>query len=434
MMSRVELRARALALLALLKRGWRPRLMLPVIFVTTGLFIATLMFALRPAPESQPKALLAPLVTVQTLVSEPVRFVVKTQGTVVPRTESALVPQVAGEVVWVSPALVAGGFFEQGDMLVRIDDADARATVTRARAVLTRTRSEEARATKERERQQRLAEQDIASQTRIDDTENAYRIAFAMRSEAVVALEKAERDLSRTQLRAPYAGRVRSKSVDVGQFVDRGKAIATLYAVDHAEVRLPVPDRELGYLEVPLTYRPPTAADPATDDASADGEEARAGSASGPLVTLRARFAGAEHSWRGRIARTEGEIDPKSRMVTLVAQVEDPYAEHESRPPLAVGLFVSAEIEGATVPEAFVLPRVALREGGRVLVFEDGRLRFRRVEVLRVERERVVVASGLQSGEQVCVTPLSQAIDGMAVRTAEGQGAMARAAGDESGT
>ena len=388
----------------------RLKLLIPVGIVAAGALVVVLLFALRPEPETQAPQVVTPLIRVQELATERVRFEVTTQGTVVPRTESELVPQVSGEVVWVSRALVSGGFFEEGEALVRIDTADYRAAVERARASLARAQSEEARARKELERQRSLADRNIASQARIDDAENAGRVAEAVLREARVALESAQRDLGRTELLAPYAGRVRSEMVDVGQFVNRGTPIGRIYAVDFAEVRLPVPDRELGFLDVPLTYRP---------QSRSTGEEGSSPTASvpeGPAVTLTARFAGAEHTWRGRIVRTEGEIDPKSRMVTLIAQVEDPYGESGGRPPLAVGLFVRARIQGTETEEAFVLPRTALQEGDRVLVLDDGRLRFRSVEVLRVERDRVVVGRGLAAGDRVCITPLARAVDGMAVR------------------
>lgn len=406
------------------------RVAAPIALLALGLLGVLMLAVLRPEPAARPPRALGPLVEVITVQSETVAFTVRTQGSVAPHTESDLVSQVAGEVVWVSPALVAGGFFEAGAPLLRIDRADYDAAARRAEAVLARAQSEAERASRQWKRQQRLAEQDIASQARIDDAGNAHRVAQAALREAEVALENARRDLARTELRAPYAGRVRSERVDVGQFVKRGDRAARLYAVDYAEVRLPVPDRELGYLDVPLSYRPPAtraarpaapggAAPAATPDASATSADTSA-AALGPAVRLRARFAGREHSWRGRIVRTEGEIDPKSRMVTLVAQVEDPYGAHESRPPLAVGLFVRAEIEGAEVEGAFVLPRTALQEEGRVLVLQAERLYFREVEVLRTEAERVVVAAGgLANGERVCVTPLARAVDGMQVRVAE---------------
>jgi RND family efflux transporter MFP subunit len=330
-------------------------------------------------------------------------------------------------VVWVSPALVSGGFFEAGQPLVRIDRRDYEADLESARAGAARAQSEHARAAKERDRQRRLADRSVASESRIDDAENAYRAAAAALREAQARLDRAERDLDRTELRAPYTGRVRSERVDVGQFVSRGSAIATLYAVDYAEVRLPIPDRELAYVDLPLAYRP----EAGSDTASQPGLETAAAQ-NGSLVRLRAEFAGRERVWTGRIVRTEGEIDPKSRMVHAVARVEDPYARDagSQRPPLAVGLFVEAEILGRSIDAAVTLPRAALRreeagpgepsrDGHFVLVVNDeSRLEFRPVEVLRSERERVVIGAGLAAGERVCISPLRAPVDGMAVRVA----------------
>ena len=145
-------------------------------------------------------------------------------------------------------------------------------------------------------------------------------------------------------------------------------------------------------------------------------------------MILRAEFAGRAHAWSGRIVRTEGEIDPRTRMVHAVARVEDPYGRtgEDSRPPLAVGLFVEAEIQGREIEQAVLLPRSAVLEGNRVLVVEEDRLRFREVDVVRIQGEEAVVGAGLVAGEQVCVTVVPGAVDGMAVRVAEREGALAR--------
>jgi len=221
---------------------------------------------------------------------------------------------------------------------------------------------------------------------------------------------------------------VRSESVDVGQFAMRGTPLASLYAVDFVEVRLPLPDRELAYLDLPLSS-PPLAPH------EGEGRPGQGEHATGPKVLLHADFAGERYTWEGRVVRTEGEIDPKTRMVHVVARVADPYgrdasadAEQRERPPLAVGLFVEAEILGREIERATLLPRVALREGGRVYVVDaEGRLRFRDVEVLREEREQVVIGRGLRDGERVCISPLAAALDGMRVRISDAPGSLAEA-------
>ncbi|UCG53710.1 MAG: efflux RND transporter periplasmic adaptor subunit [Candidatus Latescibacterota bacterium] len=219
---------------------------------------------------------------------------------------------------------------------------------------------------------------------------------------AEAALEKAERDVARTRIRAPFAGRVRDKLADVGQFVSPGVSVAHIFAVDYVEVRLPIPDSELAFLDLRVDYR---------------GDTERQG---GPQVVLYADFAGDRHSWQGTIVRVEGEIDPVSRMVNAIAQVDDPYGRdgEKGSMPLAVGLFVEAEIIGREVENAIVVPRLALRNDNSVLVVdEENRLRFREVDIVRVGRENAVVARGLTAGERVCVSMLEAVTDGMKVRT-----------------
>jgi hypothetical protein len=192
----------------------------------------------------------------------------------------------------------------------------------------------------------------------------------------------------------------------VGQFVNRGAAMARLYATDYAEIRLPISDHELAFLDLPLWYR----------DGGADAE--------GPAVELRAHFAGAEHAWAGYVVRTEGEIDPKSRMVHVIARVEDPYARSGTRPPLAVGLFVEAQILGREVDEVLTVPRAAMRGPDQLVVADaQDRLRFRRAEVVRAEREQVVIRSELEPGDRVIVSSIEAAVDGMRVRPVTDPGA-----------
>lgn len=400
----------------------RMKKLAPLAIVAAAALVVVIIEATKPGVEAGPALVHAPLVSVIEVQPRALQFSVQTQGTVAPRTESDLIPQVSGEVIWVSPRLVSGGFFEAGDPLLRIDPADYRVDLEAARAVVARKKSEFARAKTEIERQRRLALQGVASQARIDDAEKAFQVTEAELREQTAKLARAERDLDRTEIRAPYQGRVRSEQVDVGQFVSRGAAIAKLYATDYAEVRLPLPDRDLFYLDIPF--------DLSGERVEADGDPTE--TQPGPEVELRAEFAGEPRTWVGRIVRTEGEIDAKSRMVHLVARVEDPYGQKgvTGSAPLAVGLFVEAEIQGRKIENVFVLPRAALRaNGGRDLVYvvdAGDRLRFKTVDVLRENRDDVVIGRGLQPGDQVCVSPLAAAVDGMAVRIVSDPNAEAR--------
>lgn len=393
---------------------WIPLSVLGGAAVVVALLMLTRPEATPIAPEPR-----IPVVQVLRVEPGPLDLVVRAQGTVTPRTESEIRSQLAGEIEWVSPDLVSGGFFAAGDPLLRIDPADTRAKLETARAVLARAESELERAVRDRARQRRLAERSVASPARLDEVENVARGAKASVREATARLEIAERDLDRTTVRAPYAGRVRNERVDRGQFVVRGEELARVYAVDYAEVRLPIPDRELRYLDLPLGYREPRRSEAIDGLAPSEGGAAAA-PAPAPRVDFEVNFAGAVHHWQGSVVRTEGELDPKSRMVTVVARVEDPYGRHSGeadRPPLAVGLFVKAKIAGRHLDAAVVLPRSAIQREGKVLVVDDdGRAHFREVEVIRQERESVIIGAGLHAGERVCVSPMPGAVDGMRVR------------------
>ena len=409
-----------------------PKLLAPIVILAVGVLLVLAIHASRDPLVPTPPPDVAPLVRVMSVEPRDIQFHVKAHGTVKPRSESDLVPQVSGEVVWVSPDLVAGGFVEAGQPLVRIERADYEAARESARASVARAESEHARAKKELDRQKRLADRSVASEARIDDAENAHKVALATLRERRAQLERAERDVQRTEIAAPYKGRVRSEQVDVGQFASRGAWVAKLYAVDYAEVRLPLPDRELAYLDLPLTrtgsapgFVPESAAQSDAESVPGAGSEPR--ESVGPKVELSAEFAGKHYAWTGRVVRTEGELDPKSRMVQVVARVEDPYgaaAREAGRAPLTVGLFVEADIEGRSVEQAYVLPRTALRRARGLdrsyvlVVDDDSRLRMRDVEVLRSERDRIVVGSGLNPGERVCISPLRVVTEGMRVRVA----------------
>jgi RND family efflux transporter MFP subunit len=376
----------------------------PLVVLVVGAAAAWTIIAARPAVTTQPPELRAPLVRVMTAQTQTVKLNITAQGTVVPRAESELVPEVSGPVVWMSPSLVAGGFFEADEVLLRLDRTDYEIGRERARAALARSESELRRAARDLTRRRALAEQKFASDAAIDVAENAEKAASAAVREARAQLRQAERDLARTEIHAPYAGRVRDERVDVGQFVSRGTPVAHLYAIDAAEIRLPIADDQLAFVDLPTFYR---------------GEPR---DQIGPTAVLRAEFAGREHVWTGQIVRTEGEIDPRSRVVHVIARVEDPYGRSGDgeRPPLAVGLFVEAEIEGREVEEVVVLPRAALRDGSHVLVVDpDDRLRIRAVEVMRVNREAAILRSGVRAGERICLSPLDAVVDGMKVRTVD---------------
>lgn len=367
----------------------------PLLIVVLALLAAAGLLATSPQLEPEAPAPIAPTVRVMIAEPESVQLLVHSQGTVEPRTESELIPEVAGRVAWMSPALVSGGVFEADEVLLRIEDEDYEAAVEQARASFAQAEAEAANARFEYQRRLSLQERNLVSQSDIEAADRRLKVAEAAWDGAASGLARAQRDLERTRIAAPFAGMVRSKSVDVGQFLARGTAVATLYATDAVEVRLPLADEQLAFLNLPLGM--PVGFE--TDSA--------------PVVTLEAVFAGQALSWEGQVVRTEGEIDPRSRMVHVVARVEP-----DARP-IPIGLFVEATIAGNRVDGIVTLPRAALRDGNRVLVVDaDNRLWFREVLPLRFYGDQVLISGGLEAGERICLSPIQTVVEGMTVQIA----------------
>ena len=372
------------------------KVFLPLIVILVGIGGAIVIVKARPEVERSPTEAPDPAVRVVEVHPASITLRVASQGTVRARTESTLVTQVAGQIVSVGPAFAEGGFFERGDLLVTVDPSDYELAAARAEAQLAqatlRLRQEEAQAAVAREEWEELGSGEPSPLT-LREPQLAEALAGVRAAES--GLAQAELDLSRTKIRAPYDGRVRAKRADLGQYVAPGTPLADLFAIDYAEVRLPVAQDQLAYLDVPL-----------------DGTQREdLGKA-----YLSANLGGEPSQWIATVTRAAGELDARTRMFNLIAQIEDPYRLRSQGPVLPVGLFVNAEIVGTTVDGVFEIPRTALRDRSRVLVLEDDdRLRFQSVELLRVQGESVLVAEGLQAGDLVCVSALDAAVDGMKV-------------------
>lgn len=372
----------------------KDKLIIPGLVVLASLFGAAVLMATSPRVEPTNPAPVAPTVRVQDVKPESIRLRVHSQGTVAPDTQSQLIPEVSGRVTWMSGALVNGGYFEEGQTLLRLDDKDYRSNLKRARAALTRTEAQYEHALFEFDRMKSLEERRLASRSQMESAQRDYRVAEAALEDSRANVEQADLNLERTEVKAPFTGLVREESVDIGQLVGPGSPIATIYATDRLEVRLPIADRQLGFLNLPVGHRGQLPAERQ------------------PAVTLSAEYAGQLLEWTGSIVRTEAQIDTSSRMVNVVARLTG--NGDESLP--AVGLFVNADIEGLLVDDIVVLPRMALRTGNRVLVVDDdNRLEFRDIEPLRLYQDDVLIRSGLSAGERVCVSPMQTPIDGMLV-------------------
>lgn len=373
------------------------KVVLPLLVVVVAVLGAWGLAASRKAPERVERATPGPLVEVEEVAARDVPVTVVGNGEVQAKLEVDVVPQVAGRVVEVDPALVAGGRFRAGQTLLVIEPRDyelaverARAAVERAGVALERERAEAAVARQEWE----ALHPGEAPDSGLVVREPQVRQAEAELAAAQADLDVAQLNLERTRVSVPFDGVVRSKSVGLGQFVAAGSRVARVYGTDVVEVRVPLEDRELAWFEVP-----------------------RHGGGAGPAADVVADFGGAEWHWDGRVRRLEAQVDPESRMVHVVVDVRRPFDGPAGKPPLLPGTFVEVRIAGVTLPDVVEVPRHAIHHDDTVWVVEDGRLLLRPVEVARSDRDTSLVSAGLEPGEQVVVSALDAVTDGMKVRT-----------------
>ena len=326
---------------------------------------------------------------------------IRGEGTVRPLREIHLVPQVGGKLVHVSPALVNGGEFNKGNTLLTINPVDYELAVTLAKARVKDSESklkiiqEEAAVAQEEWRVHHAGNSNTQKKAPpLVAKEPQLAAARAQLDADRAELKKAFLNLERTILKAPFDGRVSEKNVDVGQYVSPGQVLAALYSTDAAEIAVPLENENLFWFHVP-GFTP--------------------GNGPGSSTTVRASIAGRDIVCPGRVVRAEGELDEKTRMINVIVRVDKPYVR---KPPLAMGLFVTVEIEGRTLPNATVIPRAALHQNNVVWVVNgDGVLRFRKVEVAHHQGKGIIIRSGIKNGEMVVISSLKAVTDGMVVRT-----------------
>ncbi|MBI5851800.1 MAG: efflux RND transporter periplasmic adaptor subunit [Planctomycetes bacterium] len=376
------------------------RVLLPLLVLALGVAGA---WALVQAREKKPVDAVPPahpLIEVAIAQRATWSPTIRAQGTVRPAVESELVSEVAGRVIELAPGLRAGARFERGEPLARIDPRDYELAVVEAEAAVAQAQLalevEKAESEAAQQAWQSLGEATPPTPLALREPQLAEARARVAASKA--RLEGARRDLERTTLTAPYDGITFEKSVDLGQFVARGARLAHLLGRDAVEVRIPIQPDELALLG--LAGAP---------DAGRDR-----------TVELRAHDGIDSARWTGRIVRREDWLDPRSRTIALVVRVEDPYPATGDRTPMFVNLFVQAELRGTELADVVVLPRAALRNDQRVWVVDgEQRLRPRAVDIVRKERDTIVVRGGLDASERVCTTPLDAVTDGMHVRVVD---------------
>ncbi len=371
------------------------RRVLPPLFILVvfGL-LAQLMMSTQKTPEQKEEEVPVPIVDVMPVKSETVSLNLPSYGVVQPKNKTQLVTEVQGRMLTISDKFVAGGIVKRGDMLAQIEPSDYEADLMQAQATLAQAKA----ALDEEIARGEVAKNDWKGYDGGVPPELGLRLPQLKKEQANVkfaeaALARAQRNLERTTIRAPFDGIIKARNVDLGQYVTLGTNLGELYDTRVAEIRLPLANQELAYLE------------------SIDNPDTQ--------VTLSAELAGRTVSWTGKVVRSEGVIDADNRMVYLVAEVKDPYLrEHtvEGLLPLKYGTFVNAIIKGRTVEGIVKLPRYIVREHHVAVVRDDNTLEMREVNVVRSDIENVYIKDSLKDGERISLTTINNMSTGQVVK------------------
>ncbi len=355
------------------------------------LLLTFLLIFTRKAPHKKPASSVGPLVEVQAVNPLEIAVMVSGQGTVQSKTQVSIVPQVGGQVISVSKSMASGAHFRARQTLFKIDPTDYRVAFERSKAEVSQAevalKKEEALAAIVREEWKlehpggEKAPSLAAHQLQLDQAKAALRAAKA-------GEDQAKANLRRTRISLPFAGRVITESVALGQIVGPGQSVGTAYGEKSLEIPIPLADREMAFLSLGASPSP---------------------------AKIWATYQGVKREWKGHLARLDGAIDPQTRLSGAVVAVDESLSL-EKKIPLPPGLFVSVEIGGKTLSNVYSLSPSFLRENETVWVEKNGVLHIQPVTVVRQEENRVLVSSGLQPGDRVILTALDVVVEGMSVR------------------
>lgn len=373
------------------------KIILPLLILAIGIYAFKMMGQLKKAPQRQQPMHQGLLVDIAELQATDHQTTIFATGTVQAEQEIELVPQVSGKVVWVSPNLVAGGFFRKGDLLLRVEANDYQLAVEKANAEIAQAQlslaTEKERARIALTEWNRVDMPDKESPGPLVTREIQLQQEEARLAAARANVKQAELNLQRTELRAPFNGRIRTEQVGIGQFLNGGASIATLAGTDRAEIHIPVATTELTWLN---------------------------GIKNGTAVPANIYLPGqSQQQWQGELVRTSGEVDSTNRLTTLIVALDDPYRLKGSNSSaiLQNGQFVNVELQGRVLHNVFKISRKALRSNNTIwLVDNNNRLTIKPVQIIRREQDSIIIKPDVINGDRLILSALSGVADGTLLR------------------
>jgi|TARA_B100001250_G_scaffold414375_1_gene452326 RND family efflux transporter MFP subunit len=365
---------------------------LPILIIIFGFFISFIISSLEPQPNKGIEIPKPTAVFYEIPIKKDVTLKVNTNGEVRSVTEINVIPQVSGRITEVADEFIDGGNIKKDQPLIWIDNRDyklavisADSRVAQAKKLLEREIAESELAKKDWEE---LGEGEASPLTlRIPQLEEARAILNAAKAD----LEKAKLNLERTVISLPFDGLIKRKNAGIGQYVNAGSILGSAFSTEKVLIALPLTDTELSYLGLPLGYEAESFF-------------------KGPKVVFKSFVSRKNIEWVGRLTRISGSIDSQTRLVYAYAEVLNPY---DAEPPLAIGTYVDAEIDGNFITDGYLVPISAIKNENKIYIIDqDNKLRIKEIEISGTEDENVIV-KGINDEDMVIVSTLNSGIEGM---------------------
>ena len=380
----------------------RTRVFICLVLVAIGAAALYLIFTTEPVAERETQTRqTAMLVEVTQAEQGDFHPTIQALGTVTAAQEITLTPRVAGEVVELSAAFDPGGFVRQGDILVRIDEADYRNVLAQRESELQQAISnlemEQGQSAKAEMDFEQLGKEVPEDRRSLILREPQLRSAEAAVQSARAAVDQARLDLERTAVRAPFDAQVLSREVNLGSQVASGDPLARLAGVDTYWVETTIPLDKLRWLSFyDNRQEVPSAVRIAHRTAWDEGQERV-----------------------GYLYRLIGELEGETRLARVLVAVDDPLAlsaASPNEPALMIGTYVECFIEGREIADALRLRREYVRNDDTVWLMRNGALAIQPVDVLFRDADYAYIRGGLEAGDQVVITSLSTVREGVPLR------------------
>ena len=368
-----------------------------VIVIVVGLIATALLLKFTKKPIKIVSEKIAPLVTTQTFMHKDIDLIIYAHGTVRPKNQIEIISEVSGKITYVSPAMTSGEFFSKNNLLAKIDTSnylvalkEAQAKVASAKVTLAIEESEAKIALLEWQKiytEQTPSSPLLKREPQIEEAKANLALAQA-------AVDKAALDLKRTQIIAPFDGRVVSESIDNGKFIQSGTAIAFIYSTESVEIPCALEEKQLQWLTLPTMK--------AKDN--------------GAAVSISIHFAGKKHQWQGQIKRVDAMIDPQSRMLHAIVEVNHPFTNTHNTMSLLPGLFVDLAISAKTLKNTFALPHACLKDDNTIWIVKQNKIEIKKIDPIWKDIQYVYIQSGINNGDKIITSALDIATNGMTIR------------------